>query len=132
MHGETTREQELFEAALPIANLDERAAFLDRACDGDPELRSRVSKLLVAHVHSESFFQGCISDFAKAAQELPLGSSADSFKSLSEELIGTYVGRYKLLKTLGEGGCGVVYLAEQEEPVRRRVEIGRASCRERV
>ncbi|MBW8863846.1 MAG: serine/threonine protein kinase, partial [Verrucomicrobia bacterium] len=67
--------------------------------------------------------QRCISDFATVAQEMPLGSGADLFPNLSEEMIGTFVGRYKLLKTLGEGGCGVVYLAEQEEPVRRRVAL---------
>ncbi|HEV2694024.1 MAG TPA: serine/threonine-protein kinase [Verrucomicrobiae bacterium] len=123
MDAETIREQELFDAALPLANAEERHAFLDRACDGDPDLRSRVAKLLAAHTHSEVFFQRCISDFATVAHELRPGAGADSFPNLSEEMIGTSVGRYKLLKTLGEGGCGVVYLAEQAEPVRRRVAL---------
>lgn len=123
MRGEITREQELFDAALPIANPDERNAFLDRACDGDPELRSRVAKLLAAHTHSESFFRDCVADLATVAQEVPRVTESDSSRNLSREMVGTCVGRYKLLKTLGEGGCGVVYLAEQEEPVRRRVAL---------
>ena len=51
-----------------------------------------------------------------------------------DEAVGQTLGRYKLLERVGEGGCGVVYVAEQTEPVRRRValKIGRASCRERV
>ena len=123
MDTETTREQELFDAAMAMANPAERDAFLDRACDGDPNLRGRVAKLLAAHTRSESFFQECISDIATVVQEMPPVSEADSFLKLSEEMVGTSVGRYKLLKTLGEGGCGVVYLAEQEEPVRRRVAL---------
>jgi len=123
MGAETTREQELFEAALSVPGDGKRAAFLDQACDGDPELRSRLSKLLAAHDHTEVFFQKCISDIAKAVEEMPPVSSGDAFQSLSEGMIGSTVGRYKLLKTLGEGGCGVVYLAEQEEPVRRRVAL---------
>jgi serine/threonine protein kinase len=123
MDTETEKEQELFNVTLSMANPDERNAFLDRACDGDPRLRARVARLLAAHTHSESFFQGCLSEFATAVQEMPPVSDADSPQKLSEEMVGTWVGRYKLLKTLGEGGCGVVYLAEQEEPVRRRVAL---------
>jgi hypothetical protein len=123
MDAETAREQELFAAALSITDLEERNAFWDRACDGDPALRARVSKLLAAHQDSEHFFQECISDFAAAVQELPPGADAAASPPAAEGMIGTSVGRYKLLKTLGEGGCGVVYLAEQAEPVRRRVAL---------
>ena len=123
MDTETAREQELFDAALPLANPDERRVFLDRACDGDPGLRERVAKLLAAHSESEHFFQGCIPDFVAAACEIPSTSDTVAPKNISEEMAGTRVGRYKLLKPLGEGGCGVVYLAEQEEPVRRRVAL---------
>jgi eukaryotic-like serine/threonine-protein kinase len=83
MGAETTREQELFEAALSVPGDGKRAAFLDQACDGDPELRSRLSKLLAAHDHTEVFFQKCISDIAKAVEEMPPVSSGDAFQSLS-------------------------------------------------
>ncbi len=123
MDTETAREQELFDAALLLENPVERETFLDRACDGDPGLRARVAKLLAAHTDSEAFFQECISDFAGAAREIPAVSDEDLPKKIAEEMTGTWVGRYKILKTLGEGGCGAVYLAEQEEPVRRRVAL---------
>ena len=123
MNAGTTREQELFGIALRMADSVEREAFLKQACDGDPGLRERVSKLLAAHQDSESFFRGCLPDFAAAVNEISPLPEAGAGKKLSDEMAGTWVGRYKLLKALGEGGCGVVYLAEQEEPVRRRVAL---------
>ena len=123
MDAGTTREQELFGIALPITDPVEREAFLKQACDGDPGLRERVSKLLAAQQESERFFLGCIPDFAAAVSEIsPVGESGPDKKS-GAEVEGTWVGRYKILKTLGEGGCGIVYLAEQEDPVRRRVAL---------
>ncbi|HEX7655267.1 MAG TPA: serine/threonine-protein kinase [Verrucomicrobiae bacterium] len=123
MDTETAREQELFEAALPIVNAAERELFLNRACDGDPGLRARVAKLLAAHSNSDEFFQECLTDFSQAVQDLTPAGGVAASPNFAEGMVGTLVGRYKLLKTLGEGGCGVVYLAEQEEPVRRRVAL---------
>src|SRR3954465_6260608 len=109
MDTETTREQELFAAAMAIVAPADRDTFLDRACDGDSDLRARVAKLLVAHARSESFFQECLTGFTTAVEEMPPVSDDDPSLNPADEIIGTFVGRYKLLKTLGEGGCGVVY-----------------------
>jgi eukaryotic-like serine/threonine-protein kinase len=88
----------------------ERVAYLDGACDGDPQLRERVEALLRAHDQAESFLE------APAA-----GQSSPPAQVPRTERLGEKIGRYKLLQQIGEGGCGVVYMAEQEEPVRRRV-----------
>ena len=109
-------EENLFSAALRCAP-EERAAFLDRACAGQPELRQRLEALLQAQPH--------IADFMETPLRSGQLSAADVARVLAgpDELLGTRIGHYKLLQKLGEGGCGVVYLAEQEEPVRRRVAV---------
>lgn len=123
MDVETAKEQALFDAALPMAGAAEREAFLNQACAGDAGLRARVARLLAAHTRSGDFFAesashmiGADGDFSGAAELL-------ANAAVGEDLIGKRVGRYKLLEQLGEGGCGVVYLAEQEEPVHRRVAL---------
>jgi hypothetical protein len=116
----TAREQSLFEAALQIADAAERGAFLNRSCATDAALRTRLDKLLAAHHQSGRFFSECIADFAIAGGDLP---AADADGPLAGEKPGTRIGRYKLLRQIGEGGCGVVYLAEQQEPVRRSVAL---------
>jgi serine/threonine protein kinase len=93
----------------------ERAAYLDEACGGDADLRRRVEKLLRANEEASGFLQ----EPAHGAQR-----PADSPNSEAPgEKAGDRIGRYKLLQQIGEGGCGVVYLAEQAEPVRRRVAL---------
>src|SRR5208282_1971166 len=104
------REIEVFNAALklPVA---ERVAYLDQACAGDTALRQRVEELLQA------------SDEAGAFLESPAAVPPEGTVRLPANKPGDRIGRYKLLQEIGEGGCGVVYMAEQEEPVHRRVAL---------
>ena len=125
MYGQTTeserimspdqqREEALFEAALahPPA---QRAVFLDGACMGNPALRGRLEALLAAHDQPDNL----VSAQAEAVRHTMKLEFADA----PDEAVGQTLGRYKLLERIGEGGCGVVYVAEQTEPVRRRVAL---------
>jgi serine/threonine protein kinase/tetratricopeptide (TPR) repeat protein len=107
----------IFHAALALRP-EERAAFLARACGTNIQLRNRVGALLRALEAPEGFLpeQPGIDPDNPAAHVL---SSAP----IATEQPGDKIGRYKLLQKLGEGGCGVVYMAEQEDPVRRRVAL---------
>jgi serine/threonine-protein kinase len=101
------RDDEIFGEAIDLPAAD-RAAFLDRACAGDAALRARVAALLTGHEAADDFLQD---------------SPVERPAALPEEKPGDVLGRYTLLKKIGEGGCGVVYLAEQNAPVRRRVAL---------
>ena len=111
MNESTKREEEIFEAALALPP-DQRAGHLDRACGGDSQLRKRVEALLQAHERAGEFLEAPPPANKTIALSIPL-----------TEKPGDRIGRYKLLQQIGEGGCGVVYMAEQEEPVRRRVAL---------
>jgi WD40 repeat protein/serine/threonine protein kinase len=102
-------EQAIFTAALQ-EDPEKRAAYLDQACGADPELRQRVEKLLDAHERAGSFLKQ------------PAAAVTDAYRPISEGP-GTVIGPYKLLQQIGEGGFGVVYMAEQQEPVRRKVAL---------
>jgi tetratricopeptide (TPR) repeat protein/tRNA A-37 threonylcarbamoyl transferase component Bud32 len=107
-------EEEIFEACL-ARPIEERAGYLDRVCVGDAALRHRVEELLRSHSLAESFLE-----------EPPVSVGAGQTIKLDvplAEKVGDRIGRYKLLQQIGEGGCGVVYMAEQEEPVKRRVAL---------
>ena len=107
---------ELFDEAVAFAGVVQQNAFLDRACEGAPELRAQVQALLAASRSAEAFF-ATASPFP-AARRPALG---DGGASPGEYI--TQIGRYRLLERIGDGGHGVVYLAEQQEPVKRQVAL---------
>jgi serine/threonine protein kinase/WD40 repeat protein len=103
----------IFFAALEKAAPGERAAYLDQACGDDAELRRCVERMLAAQPNLGNFLQ-------PPAAGSP--ATTDAAPPLVERP-GTVIGPYKLLQQLGEGGFGVVFLAEQTEPVRRKVAL---------
>jgi serine/threonine protein kinase len=108
-------EEALFRAAVELPPGAARRAFLDQACAGDSALRQRLEALLAAHDEPDELSpKGALA--AKATMKLDLPDAPD-------EAVSQTLGRYKLMERLGEGGCGVVYVAEQTQPVRRRVAL---------
>src|SRR5437016_5574067 len=101
----------IFDAAIELPP-ERRAAYVLAACAGEDLLRQRVEALLRAHESAESFMDSPA-----------VASRGETVAVKPAERPGDRIGRYKLLQQIGEGGCGVVYMAEQEEPVHRRVAL---------
>jgi WD40 repeat protein/serine/threonine protein kinase len=99
----------IFGKALELSSASERAAYLDQACQGDSCLRAEVESLLQARQDASGFLAG-----------------ADPATTLDQPIVerpGTVIGPYKLLEQIGEGGFGVVFMAEQQQPLRRKVAL---------
>ena len=111
--------QLLVQQAADLASSSERSAFLDRACAGDAALRARVEDLLEASKRTGLPPAGS----ADAETESEIPTDPRGLWVRTTEKPGSKIGRYRLLQQIGEGGCGTVYLAEQEEPVRRQVAL---------
>src|SRR5437016_307257 len=109
-------ELELFEAALEHSPAD-WGACLDEACAGNQPLRQRLDALLARHEKAASFLEAPAAELHAAA-----GLNATIDRQLPERP-GTQIGPYKLLQQIGEGGFGAVYMAEQRQPVERRVAL---------
>jgi WD40 repeat protein/serine/threonine protein kinase len=105
-------EETILEQALSFDTPEERAAYLRGACAGNPELRARIESLIQAHQAAGRFLPERMAEAISMVQ-VPV----------PEAEAGTLIGHYKLLQRIGEGGCGLVYMAEQHEPVRRRVAL---------
>src|SRR5262245_38652224 len=103
-------EEAIFDQALQRPGGRARADFIDQACAGNEPLKLRVLALLAAH------------DASRGALDVPPPFVSDTLAS-SHDRPGTQIGPYKLLEQIGEGGFGVVYLAEQTQPVCRRVAL---------
>ena len=121
----------LFDAACQLANPAARRTFLDEACGADATLRARVEALLAAQSDADKFFRE-IAPFSNTPRPGARSSTTDTASTGTQipaekpsptEGPGSRIDRYKLLQKIGEGGCGMVYMAEQEKPVLRRVAL---------
>src|SRR4051812_26697507 len=103
---------EIFFAALERADSVARAAYLDEVCGRDTDLRRHIESLLAADPEAGGFLDSPAVPPTAALDSTPLAGGA-----------GEVIGPYRLLEPIGEGGMGVVYLADQTRPVRRTVAL---------
>src|SRR5262249_28712722 len=105
------RANELFLKALELPSADERQKYLAEACTGETALQAEVESLLEANARAGGFL------------ESPARALLPTVDEPISEHPGTVIGPYKLLEQIGEGGFGVVFMAEQTQPVRRKVAL---------
>src|SRR5262245_42585338 len=109
----SSKADSIFWGALGIVAPEERNRYLDEACADDPSLRAQLDELLAAYPKVERFLeQPAIAAHAAVLHEPSIA-----------ERPGTIIGPYKLLQQIGEGGMGVVFMAEQTEPIQRTVAL---------
>jgi serine/threonine protein kinase/tetratricopeptide (TPR) repeat protein len=111
MPEQVRSEKSIFLEAIELTSAAERAAYLDQACEGNPALRAEVEALLRAH------------EAPQRVLDAPEALTPTTDQVPPPEKAGTRIGPYKLLQQIGEGGMGAVYMAEQEQPVRRKVAL---------
>ena len=113
MNTPNPREEAIFDGALQLP-LEQRTGYVKAACDNDAGLLERVQVLLAAHAKEDGPLQ-------QPAARPPRKTIVLSLPPIEKP--GDKIGNYKILQLIGEGGCGSVYMAEQEVPVRRRVAL---------
>ncbi len=124
-------QKSIFLEALEMEGDDQRHAYLDRACAGDERLRAEVEELLHAHERPDNLLDGFPSDLVNPADQYgkALRQSADVTTDFvphpiaAPEAPGAVIGPYRLMEQIGEGGFGLVFVAQQQRPVRRKVAL---------
>ena len=117
-------EDSVFFAALHVTDADQRRVFLDQACIDNPGLRAVVEEMLASQEDADRWIDRGYTAIVLNADELPEAVPAGAVNGEpADERIGKKIDRYTIMQCLGEGGCGVVYLAEQEAPVKRLVAL---------
>jgi serine/threonine protein kinase/tetratricopeptide (TPR) repeat protein len=111
MSSQQLDEEAIFHIARKLDDPVDRENYLNHVCDGDQHLRERVEALLEVHEQEQAFLKSS-PEASRTAKHTPI-----------TEASGQQIGRYKLLQKIGEGGFGVVYMAEQVRPVRRKVAL---------
>jgi serine/threonine protein kinase len=112
MNAAANQVKAIFLAAVERHDVAEWPAFLEVACAGQPELRRRVELLLEAHREAGT----------GAFDAVGAPAASDNTRGVGEE-VGSVIGAYKLLEQIGEGGFGIVFMAEQQQPIRRKVAL---------
>jgi eukaryotic-like serine/threonine-protein kinase len=115
-------ERSIFQEAIEFDDASRRSEFVKKACGEDLDLRASVEELLAAHestddVLDRQFVTGHPIDFSPAL------SSSETHSDAMTEHIGTLVGSFRLMEQIGEGGFGLVFVAQQEHPVKRKVAL---------
>lgn len=110
---EVTIIEELYLKAIQFPDLIQRAAYLDSACENDHDLRRKVEELLNAHAQVGKFLE-------PQPQSTQIYSPHGQAPTKEGVLVGN---RYKLLEKIGEGGMGEVWVADQTDPIKRRVAL---------
>jgi len=114
----------VFDRAHEITEPEERRAYLDETCGDNVELRRQVEALLRAYDEAGSFLDKPAAQL-EGTSDVPAGQwlDPDKLPETPLESVGSRIQQYKLLQQIGEGGMGVVFMAEQQEPVRRMVAL---------
>ena len=122
MANEPIDEKAVFNSARRMTSPEERAAYLQQACGHDPDALRRIVDLLRVYDQEKSFLESPAAVVGATGVLAPTPGQ-ETATVPPRECAGTVIGPYKLLQQIGEGGMGTVYMAEQSQPIQRKVAL---------